>query len=243
MFDPKIIYEDTDVLVIDKPAGMDVVAVAEWAAKKYPQYPELKLAHRLDKETSGVLLIAKNEQVYEYLKKLFQTHEIKKKYLALVYGNIKNDTGVIDLPIGRSRKDPRKRIAGKGATSKLREAITEYQVLERFSHAKALSFGEDLGGAGFTLVEARPRTGRTHQIRVHFKALGYPLVADQLYTPESMLASSANLPISPSSPIGRHGQALHAASLELTLPSGAKKEFKADIPEDLQATLASLRRS
>jgi 23S rRNA pseudouridine1911/1915/1917 synthase len=214
----KIIYEDADVLAIDKPVGFDVVAVGEWATKKYP---EAKLAHRLDKDTTGVLLIAKNEKVYEYLKNLFQNHEIKKKYLALVYGNIKNETGIINFPIGRSRKDPRKRIAGKGATSKLREAVTEYQVLERLP--------------GYTLVEARPKTGRTHQIRAHFKALGYPIVADQLYAPESMLEQSAKLPIA--------RQALHAAGLELALPSGTKKEFKAEIPADLVAVLANLRRA
>lgn len=223
MGEPKIIYEDNDVLAIDKPAGMDVVAVGEWATKKYP---EAKLAHRLDKDTTGVLLIAKNEKVYEYLKQQFQERKVQKKYLALVYGKIKDDEGVINLSIGRSRKDPRKRIAGKGATSKLREAVTEYKVLSRFAKASQDEIG-------FTYLEAWPRTGRTHQIRVHFKALGYPLVADQLYTPASMLARSANLPIK--------RQALHAASLELILPSGVKKELKAELPEDFEATLANLR--
>ena len=217
LLEPTIIYEDEDVLAINKSAGIEVVGIAEWATKKYPK---AKLAHRLDKDTTGVLLIAKNEKVYEYLKNLFQNHEIKKKYLALVYGKVKNGEGIIDLSIGRSHKDPRKRIAGKGATSKLREAVTEYRVLEKFGK--------------YTLIEARPKTGRTHQIRVHFKALGYPIVADQLYAPASMLKQSANLPIA--------RQALHAASLELVLPPGIKKEFKAGLPSDFRLTLDELRK-
>lgn len=213
MLEPAIIYEDKDVLVLDKPAGLDVVAVAAWLQSKYP---EAQLAHRLDKDTSGVLLVAKTEKVYEYLKNLFQTRQVQKKYLALVYGLVKNEHGLIALPIGRSRKDPRKRLAGKGATSKLREALTEYVVKEKFSH--------------HTLLEVSPKTGRTHQIRVHLKALGYPILGDQLYAPASLLATSPQLP----------RQALHAASLTLKLPSGQTKEFNAALPEDFSTVLASL---
>ncbi len=209
-------------------------------------YPQFILAHRLDKDTTGVLLIAKTEKSYEFLKAQFQNREIKKKYLALIYGQPKNDSGTIDLPIGRSRKDPRKRIAGKGATGKLREAVTDWRVLERFSplplvpprrrgktagEFKVLSFGEDLGGVGFSLIEARPQTGRTHQIRVHFKAIGYPIVCDALY------ATGKVCPL----PLTR--QALHAASLELTLPSGTRAKLEAALPEDFETTLANLRQA
>lgn len=218
MGEPKIIYEDGDMLAIDKPAGMDVLVVGEWVTKKYP---EARLAHRLDKDTSGILLIAKNEKVYEYLKQQFQERKVQKKYLALVYGQVKNETGIIDFPIGRSRKDPRKRIAGKGATSKLREAVTEYRILEKFSN--------------YTLIEAWPKTGRTHQIRVHLKAVGYPIVADRLYAPESMLAQSAALPIT--------RQALHAARLELKLPSDKQLNLEVELPSCFQAALAELRRA
>lgn len=227
--EPKIIYEDGDVLVLNKPAGMDVVELGEWVRERCPT---AVLAHRLDKDTSGVLLVAKNQAVYDYLKNLFQTHQVKKIYLALVYGAPKNNDGIIELSIGRSRKDPRKRIAGKGATSKLRAAVTEYQVLENFENWSTPSVDQKLN---FSLLEARPKTGRTHQIRVHFKALGYPIVADGLYAPQSMLAQSQDLPIK--------RQALHAASLEFTLPSGDQKRFEADIPADFAAALADLRRS
>lgn len=220
MPEPTIIYEDNDVLVLNKPAGIDVVAVTEWLATRSASWrTTARLAHRLDKDTSGVLLVAKNEAVYEYLKNLFQTRQVQKKYLALVYGRVKNETGIIDLPIGRSRKDPRKRIAGKGATSKLREAVTEWRVVERFpTECAKLNFAQN-----YTLLEVSPKTGRTHQIRVHLKALGYPIVGDQLYAPESLLATLPQL----------SRQALHAESLALVLPSGIKKEFQAPLPEDL----------
>jgi 23S rRNA pseudouridine1911/1915/1917 synthase len=215
----RIIYEDTEVLALDKPAGLDVVALGEWLAARYPG---ARLAHRLDKDTSGVILAAKSEKIYEtYLKPLFQNHEIKKTYLALVYGTPKNESGVIDLPIGRSRQDPRKRIAGKGATGKLREAVTEYEVKEKLGD--------------YSLLEARPRSGRTHQIRAHLKALGYPIVADALYAPASMLEQSKALPIK--------RQALHAASLELVLPSGQRIKLEAPLSPDFLALLAALRRA
>jgi 23S rRNA pseudouridine1911/1915/1917 synthase len=249
MLDPKIIYEDDDLLAINKPAGFEVTAIADWLVKKYPT---ARLAHRLDKDTSGVLLMAKNEKVYEYLKNLFQTREIKKKYLALVYGAphsaeaSRGDWHTINLPIGRSRKDPRKRIAlpagrqgVKGVGNKWREAVTEYRVLEKFNCT-------EVEPRYFTLLEVRPRTGRTHQIRVHFKALGYPIVADQLYAPASRLKQSASLPIA--------RQALHAASLELVLPArhasqdavgptGRRIKLEANLPTDFTAALAELRRT
>jgi len=213
---PKIIYQDENLLALDKPAGVSVQELGDWLAVAHPG---CQLAHRLDKDTTGLILVAKNQPTRDYLKQLFQTGGIKKTYLALVYGKVKNDSGAIDWPIGRSRKDPRKRIAGKGATGKLREALTEYQVKEKFP--------------SYTLLEARPRTGRTHQIRVHLKALGYPIVADQLYAPTSMLEKSAALLIA--------RQALHAARLEFVAPSGQSLKLESPLPSDFAATLAGLR--
>lgn len=225
MPEPKIIFEDDSLLALDKPAGLDVVALAVWLAGKYPA---ARLAHRLDKETSGVILAAKDKVVGEQLKKLFQTGGIRKTYLALVYGRPKNEEGVINLPIGRSRQDPRKRIAGRGAVSKLREATTRYRVLERFE--KSSTLGVD---GNYTLLEVRPKTGRTHQIRVHLKALGYPVVADRLYAPESFLARSADLPIK--------RQALHAVGLEFVAPNGQLLKLESLLPPDFAAALTKLR--
>src|SRR3989344_2303309 len=224
MSEPTLIYEDQDILALNKLAGWRVQAdqfhltapnILDWARVKYP---EALLAHRLDKETSGVLLLAKNETSYEYLKKLFQTGGMKKKYLALVYGRVKTESGLIDWPIGRSRKDPRQRLAIDPARiqsrlrGKVRPARTEYQVLERFPN--------------FTYLEARPWTGRTHQLRVHFKALGHPIVCDALYAP--------GCPCLP----GLTRQALHAASLEFILPSGQPIKLEAEPPADFSQTLA-----
>lgn len=225
MSEPTIIYEADHLLAINKPAGMEVLEVGEWARAIYP---EARLAHRLDRDTTGVLLIAKDEVAYESLKNLFQTRAIQKKYLALVYGQPKNDEGVIDWPIGRSRRDPRRRLAlpverhqAKGVGNKWREALTEYRVLEKFP--------------SYSLLEASPHTGRTHQIRVHLKALGYPIVADRLYAPASLLVGSAALPI--------ERQALHATSLEFILPDGQLLKLTAELPPDFAATLAALRKT
>ncbi len=219
----KIIYEDEDILAVDKPAGVVVhrdqftpageVTIADWLLEKYPT---AQLAHRLDKDTTGVLLIAKNQIVHDYFKKLFQTDGIKKRYLALVFGQPPG--GIIDLPVGRSRRDPRRRIAGRGAVGKLREAVTEYSVLE------------NLGD--YSMVEAWPKTGRTHQIRVHFKAIGYPIVGDALYSPVHQLA---NLPFV------LNRQALHATSVEFISPAGKVLKIESALPDDLAGVLKRLR--
>jgi 23S rRNA pseudouridine1911/1915/1917 synthase len=236
-----ILYEDNDVLVLNKPAGISVhkdgfndqeFTIADWVVEKYPALIQVGeplilkngtkinkpgIVHRLDKDTTGVLLIAKNQATYNLLKKQFQDHSIEKTYWLLVYGNFSPDKeqGTIDLPIGRSRKDPRRRLAGLGASSVLREALTHYKVTTSFP--------------GYSLVEAHPKTGRTHQLRVHFKAIGHPLVCDSLYAP--------GLPCLP----GLARQALHAAKLEFDLPSGGRKTVDAPLPEDLKIALDNLK--
>jgi 23S rRNA pseudouridine1911/1915/1917 synthase len=187
-----ILYEDKDVVAIDKPAGLVVHSdgrtsepnLTNWITEKYPnstdvgepgltsdgkEIPRPGIVHRLDRETSGVMLIAKTKKGFDCLKKQFQTHEIKKEYHAFVYGSVKNDKGIIDRPIGRSSKDFRQWSAQRGARGEMREAVTEYEVKEK---TKDYSF-----------INVFPKTGRTHQIRVHFKAINYPLVADSLYAP------------------------------------------------------------
>ena len=209
---PSIIYQDNNIVAVNKPAGVAVhkgvaekgETLADWLAEKFPEIkkvgdePELRpgIVHRLDKDTSGVLVVARNQKAFEFLKKQFsapsskllkegrdlacggQSRSIVKKYLALVEGNLKTDKGAIDLPIGRSQNDFRKKLASIGAKGELREAITEYQVLERFN----VDVGHRVSNRdSYTLVEVYPKTGRTHQIRVHFKAIGHPIVCDSLY--------------------------------------------------------------
>ncbi|MBI5786948.1 MAG: RluA family pseudouridine synthase [Candidatus Niyogibacteria bacterium] len=226
-----IIYKDKDILVLNKPAGIVVHpdknhaedTLIQAVVKKYPEVKGVGedqarpgVVHRLDKDTSGILVVACSQNAFDYLKSVFQKREIKKTYLVLVSGIVKDDSGVIDFPIGRSRKDSRRRIAGKGASGKLREAKTEYKVVKRFRD--------------FTLLEARPLTGRTHQIRAHFAAISRPVACDRIYGGKN-----------PACPAGLNRQFLHAWKLEFVSPSGAKMSFEADLPEDLEKVLEELK--
>jgi len=230
----QIIYEDDDLLVINKPAGLVVHSdgktkeqtVADWMLEHYPQTAHVgesfvtalgkKIArpgivHRLDRETSGVLVLAKNQQSFENLKKQFQNREIIKVYNAFVYGEMKHTEGVVDRPIGKSRKDFRLWSAQPGARGELREAITHYKVLEKTKN--------------FSFIEVRPKTGRTHQIRVHFKAINHPVVCDKLYA----LKRECEL--------GFSRLALHAYALTLRTSAGLVITAEAPLPEDFQRAI------
>ena len=227
--EPTILYEDEHILAVDKPAGLMVHAdgrsseptLADWFVARHPEavavgepmeMPDGTLiqrpgvVHRLDKETSGVVLLAKDQETFDYLKERFQEREIRKVYNAFVYGSVKHERGIINRPIGKSRKDPRRQSAQRGARGELRDAITHYRVLAR--------------GAGTTYLELRPKTGRTHQIRVHMKALNHPVVADALYAP-----NEAKL-------LGFERLALHAHSLSFVHPDGREITIEAPFPED-----------
>lgn len=191
----KVLYEDSNILAIDKPSGILVHPDTHSEAKTVldlmrKKYPKLEVVHRLDRETSGVMLLAKNKKAHEFLKKQFSTpalelktksgladrqDRIKKTYVAIVNGWLKNDKGIINKPIGRSPKDFRRHLAGRGARGELREAVTEYKVIKRFLNKKEK----------FTYLELKPKTGRTHQIRVHMKFLNHPVVCDSLYNPNN----------------------------------------------------------
>lgn len=234
-----IIYEDDNILAVNKPAGLPVhgdgkskeKTFADWLVKNYPgignvgDNPEFRpgIVHRLDKDTSGILLVAKNQKAFEFLKKQFQERRIKKEYTALVYGKIKNKKGVIDSPIGRSKRDFRKKSVSEETTGRVREAITEYKVSRIFCDTKTGKF--------YTLIKAYPKTGRTHQIRVHLKAIGHPVVCDKLYGPKRG-----------EYPFGLNRHFLHASSLELTLPDGVKIKLEAGLPDDLENVLLKLRK-
>ncbi len=245
--DLKTIYEDSDVLVVDKPAG--VVAFNEAAAPAgaadktlidylLEKFPELKnvgdpprygVVHRLDKDTSGLLLVAKTAEALIFLQKQFKNREVEKKYLALATGVIAEEKGVIHTLIGRSKSDSRKQKASWLQDAKpegKREAISEYKVLERYS-----GYGVDIKDIknGYTLLEVQIKTGRKHQIRCQLAYSHHPIAGDKLY----------GFKDSPT-PEGLTRQFLHASYLKIKLPSGEVKEFSSKLPDDLRKILNEL---
>lgn len=228
-----IVYQDSAILVLNKPAGITIHKTNSRDARKtfidwiVEKYPEIKLVgedalrpglvHRLDKDTSGLIIIARNQDAFSYFKKLFQTRAIKKTYLALVYGELKNKEGVIDLPLGKIGARQTTQIKGR-RTLQEKLAITKYKVLNYFTfHA-----------LHFTLLEVSPLTGRTHQIRVHLKAIGHPVVCDPLYRGRANVCPPE---------LGR--LFLHAQKLEFTTPRGQGLILEADPPDDLTDFLNS----
>lgn len=200
------------------------------------------IVHRLDKETSGALLIAKNQEAYEFFKKQFKGREIEKIYHAFVYGWPKEDVFSVDLPIGRSTGDIRKWGTGKNTRGVMRDALTQFKVLSRFSvdpnstqilnlkSEDSLKKGSTENGT-YSFVEVRPKTGRTHQIRVHLKSVNHPVVADSLYAP-SRFGKGEDL--------GFDRLALHARTLSFTLPNGEKKTIEAPYPKDFENAVKTL---
>ena len=212
--DIKTIFENDDLIVIDKPAGLLVHPVKDEKNTLLdylkPRYPETQLVHRLDQDTSGVMVVAKNQKAYEFLKEQFLNRTIKKKYLALVHGTLKDKKGIIVKSISKSRKR-----GGSQTTApigKNREAITRYEVIQEFSD--------------YSLLEVFPETGRTHQIRVHLASIGHPIVRDDKYK----FKRQKNI-----EELKR--QFLHAKYLKLSLLDGEIKEFYAELPEELSKIL------
>jgi 23S rRNA pseudouridine1911/1915/1917 synthase len=221
----KIAYEDADIIVVEKPAGMVVHpshshnsgtlvnALLAHCRKLSGIGGALRpgIVHRLDKDTSGLIAVAKNDQAHRYLQQQFRTRHVTKAYLALVEGQVSAPSGVIDAAIGRDPRE-RKRMA---VVRDGRDAVTEYQVLEHF--------------AQHTLIEAHPITGRTHQIRIHCASIGHPIVGDRVYGYRKQRL-----------PLKRHF--LHAARIAFNLPSsGARLELHSELPEELERVLNTLR--
>jgi 23S rRNA pseudouridine1911/1915/1917 synthase len=222
-----VVFENQDLMVINKPAGMVVHPAAGHATgtlvhAALAHAPELEgiggerrpgIVHRLDKDTSGLILVAKNERAHRWLQDQFRLRRVKKVYLALVDGFAPTPTGRIEAFIGRD-PEHRKKMAIVSA-QKGREAVTEYRVLETF--------------ANHSLIEAHPLTGRTHQIRLHLAFLGCPIVGDNIYGHRN---SSLELQ--------RHF--LHAARLTIQLPGETQpRTFEAELPPELADLLTSLR--
>lgn len=235
--EPAVLFEDDDILAINKPAGLMVhpdgrstaPTLVDWLLEHYPSLEDVGeplalssgitvarpgIVHRLDKDTTGVLLIAKNQAAFEHLKEQFKNREVRKEYLAFVYGEMPDEQGVIDRPIGKSRKDFRRWSAERGAKGELREAQTAYRVLGK--------------AKGFSVVSASPKTGRTHQIRVHFKAINHPVVCDRLYAPKRPSALQFTR------------TALHARSVTFRDMSGKERSIDAPLPPDFIAALKEL---
>ena len=217
-----IVYEDDDMIVVNKPQGMVV-----HPAPGHPDHTLVNallyhsplstingtfrpgIVHRIDKDTSGLLMVAKNDLAHQSLAEQLRNKTNKREYLALVYGQIKEDEGTIDAPLGRNPQDRKKQAVVKGG----RHAVTHFKVMKRYDN--------------FTLVKCILETGRTHQIRVHMKYIGHPLVGDPLYGPRKV--------------IGKNGQFLHAALLGFKHPrTGKEMIFEAPLPENFQKMLDKL---
>jgi len=196
----KIIFEDEWLRVIDKPSGV----VSESLGR---------VAHRLDKDTSGVIVLAKTDEAYEALKKQFEERKIKKTYLALVHGVMEQVVGIMTEPIMRNPRIGNRFVVGEGG----RSAITEWKIIKTFDK--------------FCLLEVRPMTGRTHQIRVHLKHMGHPVVSDYLYGGKQYKEDVTWCP----------RLFLHAKSIELTHPGmGERVTFESELPNVLQSVLGKL---
>lgn len=220
-----IIYEDDDVVVLNKARGMVVHpapgnytgtlvnALLYHCSNLSGINSAIRpgIVHRLDKDTSGIMIVAKNDAAHISLSQQIQSKTAVRTYLAVVRGNIKTDSGTIETQIARDKTDRKKMAVVKEGG---RDAITDYEVLERFGK--------------YTLVRCKLRTGRTHQIRVHMEYLGYPLVGDPKYSPMK-------------TPFGIKGQALHSHTLEFTHPrTGERMKFEAPLPEDMHKIITRL---
>jgi len=227
-----IVYEDDDLLVVNKPANMVVHvgagvksgtlvnALLHHVRTLSVAGGELRpgIVHRLDRMTSGLVIVAKNDLAHRNLAEQFKAREVHKTYLALVHGRLPNDQGEIMKSVGR---DPQQRIRMKPSGLGAREAKTRYRVLRRLEH--------------FTLLEAEPVTGRTHQIRVHFSSMGHPILGDTLYgAPGHIRMGDRNVKT-----LGRHF--LHAARIDFRHPRhGCSLSFRVGLPAELEEWLSSL---
>lgn len=233
-----IIYEDRDLIVINKPRGIVVhpgtgVSAGTLVNALLHHCKDLSgiggvlrpgIVHRLDKDTSGVLVAAKNDFTHLALSGQFKERSVHKRYIALVKGRVLKEQGKIEAPIGRHPVKRKKMAAG---VRRAREAITSYKVLERFEN--------------FTLLEAVPETGRTHQIRVHLAYIGYPIVGDLKYGGKKSIVNSPKSELKEAIASLR-GQALHAQTLGFLHPRTREyTEFNAPLPEDMERVIAKLR--
>lgn len=248
--DIPVLFEDENCIFINKPAGLSVhgdgktpeFTLADWILEYHPtlaavgepltmkiagediMVPKPGIVHRLDKDTSGVMLLAKTHEAYEFFKNQFQARETRKVYHAFVYGWPKEDELHIEGAIGRDPGNIRRWTVSKNARGTLRDAVTDVTVLKRFGDREYEGKGSTEEGT-YSFIEARPKTGRTHQIRVHLRSVNHPIVADSLYAQKRKPE------------LGFARQALHARELTLALPSGKSVTVQAPYPPDFESAL------
>jgi len=229
----EIIFQDEDIIVINKPPGVsahggETVSGPTVVDFLLPQFPEIStvgddpinrpgIVHRLDKDTSGIMVVARNQPTFEALKELFKTRSVEKTYWGIVCGTPRQKEGTISSPIGRLVSRPMKRgiEQGRSRIRGARDAVTNYRVLKH--------------NETYALVELKPKTGRMHQLRVHMKSIGYPIACDQLYGGKNVCC-----------PQGCRRQLLHARSLSFSFPEGRRLSFEADVPDDFSCVLNCL---
>jgi len=225
-----ILYEDAEVVVINKPSGLLTHprnkddkrdSVLGWFLKHYPESSTVGedasrpgIVHRIDKETSGILLLVKTQQAFVYYKHLFHDRLIEKQYVALVYGNVEDNSGTIDAPLFKFGTRQSMRPPREGTTLE-RAARTDYRVLSMFDK--------------YTLLEVRPKTGRAHQIRIHLRSIGHPIVCDPIYAEKSRVCPPD---------LGR--LFLHAQKLSFTDMHGRAMTIEAGLPKELENFLKTL---
>ena len=220
-----ILYEDNDLLVVNKPKGMVVHPAAgnfegtlvnallshcKDSLSGIGGVMRPGIIHRIDKNTSGLLMVAKNDNSHQHLAAQIKEHSFVREYEAVVYGNLKNDSGTVNQPIGRHHVK-RKQMAVVYTNSK--PAVTHYEVIARYN--------------GFTHVRCKLETGRTHQIRVHMAFLGHPIAGDEVYGPKKVIKELS-------------GQCLHAKKLGFVHPNGKEMEFESELPEYFSVFLSKL---
>lgn len=246
----KIIFQNKDFIIIDKPAGLAVhggIGIQEKTLVDYllEKFPEIKnvgdsvpcacreatgirdlqirpgIVHRLDKETSGIMVVARNQESFEYLKSLFKNRKIEKIYIAVVFGKLKNKEGKIEGEMGRSRRDFRKQSLKRGKISIRNErySLTYYKILKEFGD--------------YSLLELRPKTGRMHQIRVHLHSIGHPVVGDKKYSfkkylPRRQAGKKLDFP----------RMFLHAEEISFQDASGKMVKFTCPLPEEFRTSFS-----
>jgi len=225
----RVLYEDRHLMIVDKPAGLLTLPTTErerdtlldragrYLSIRYGVRPYVGIVHRLDKDTSGALALARSPAAGRALQAMFKAHDIERQYIAVVEGSVRRQTGTVDLALVTDRGDLRRGVAREPGEG--RPAVTHFQVIERF-------------GPVASLLALWLETGRTHQIRIHMAEMGHPVVGERVYRPKSQPKCKASF----------HRQALHAQTLGFTHPmTGEAIRVEAPVPEDMAALMTDLR--